>query len=448
MRIRIRIELLSNGGKELSQETLEILNIQEAMEAGGKTGIEQIQMQGVNKAMERMVLEAQIAGEGIRCGWCGSRGCKKDGKRERQLKTLNGDIGIRVGKIYCKGCGRYSQMGRKRLPPESNISQELERMVLELVPMTTSYEGLSELLYKLKGIKISAKEIERIVKERGEQIRQLENEEMQKTEREEDLEAKPRERLYIESDGTYVHSVDGKRESMEGKFGIVFGEEMAQVSKARKILMDKRYCSSFYGKEEFGGLLHDTAYRMGMSRTRELVYICDGAKTLWDIKREYFPEAKGILDWCHVQRNLQRSLVVMADDEKRRKKKKELRRLLYTGQSEKAVVVMGRLIQGLEKKKWVSKKRLKLLKDFQGYIENNRVYVINYRKAKAQGYLITSSVMEGTINIIGANRLKKRRSRKWSRVGADGVVRIITCLKNNEWEKTWNQIYAQKYAFN
>jgi hypothetical protein len=56
--------------------------------------------------------------------------------------------------------------------------------------------------------------------------------------------------------------------------------------------------------------------------------------------------------------------------------------------------------------------------------------------------------MESTINSIASHRLKKNRSRKWIRAGADGVSRVITAIKNNEWDKVWNHIYTQDYSQN
>lgn len=51
-----------------------------------------------------------------------------------------------------------------------------------------------------------------------------------------------------------------------------------------------------------------------------------------------------------------------------------------------------------------------------------------------------SSIMESAINHLLAARLKKKRSRRWLRKGADSVARIITTIENGEWEHTWSQI--------
>lgn len=155
-------------------------------------------------------------------------------------------------------------MAKDKLPKDSNINQDLERLVLELVPLTTSYEALSELLFKLRGIRISPKEIERIVIQRGKQIKDMQTQEYQRIDEVlKDIKPKPPERLYISADGTYVHSAEKDSRSFEGKFGVVFTDTLAHISKNRNFLLNKRYCSSFYGKEDFGELLNISAYKDG-----------------------------------------------------------------------------------------------------------------------------------------------------------------------------------------
>ncbi|MBI4947232.1 MAG: hypothetical protein HY840_12635 [Bacteroidetes bacterium] len=339
-------------------------------------------------------------------------------------------------------------MAKDKLPKNSNINQDLERLVLELVPLTTSYEALSELLFKLRGIRISPKEIERIVIQRGKQLKDMQTDEYQRIDDVlKETKPKPTDRLYISADGTYVHSAEKDSHDFEGKFGVVFTDTVAHISKNRNFLLSKRYCSSFYGKEDFGELLNLTAYKMGIDSAQEVIYICDGDKSLWKIKREHFPLALGILDWTHISRNLHKALVIIEDEKKRKAKTKHLKSLLYHGNTEKTLSCLNRLILKEQKNNQVNDK-LKYLTEFKGYLENNRDYIIDYEKTRSAGYLISSSVMESTINTIAANRLKKNRSRKWIRAGADGVSRVITAIKNNEWEKVWDHIYTQDYVQN
>ena len=186
---------------------------------------------------------------------------------------------------------------------------------------------------------------------------------------------------------------------------------------------------------------------MGLDNAQETIYICDGDKSLWKIKQEHFPNSKGILDWTHISRNLSRALAFIEDEKKHKRKTKQLKSLLYHGNTQKTLSLLNRLILQQQKDN-LPPKQLEALVEFKGYLENNQDYIIDYEKAKNDGYLISSSVMESTINTIAANRLKKNRSRKWIRAGADGVSRVITAIKNNEWEKVWNHIYTQEYNQN
>ena len=430
MKIRLTLEIFDGEGELLSKETREIVKLSEEMEKGARSGIKVEDYRKIDSFIEAKVLEAQMKKMKKVCECGEERDLKLNGLRNRQVKTLNNDLQLKVPKVYCHRCNKYSQMGKGLLPEGSNINQDLEKVVLELVPLTTSYESLSELLWKLRGIKISAKEIERIVIERGKQIKDLQTKEYERID-EVLKEIKPEEvdRLYISADGMYVHSAEEDRESFEGKFGVVYSDEVANVNKGRNLLLNKRYCGSFYGKEDFGELLNVTAYKMGLDTAKEVVYVCDGDRSLWKIKEEHFEEAKGILDWDHISRNLNKALRVIEDKGKRKRRRKKIKNLLWEGEVGKSLSVLKRTIREEEKLTPEDRGRLKHLVEFKGYIENNLEWTINYGQAREEGYYISSSIMESTINSIAANRLKKKRSRKWLRAGADSVSRIMVSIK-------------------
>lgn len=447
MKLKITLEVFSDANRLLSKETLEIINISNQISLGGKSDIDITSYQRINSSIERQLLQAKLNQTKPICE-CGNKHCKRNGSVTRKLKTLNNEIILKVPKVYCKRCHKYTQMAKDKLPKNSNINQDLERLVLELMPLTTSYEALSELLFKTRGIRISPKEIERIVIQRGKQIKDMQTQEYQKIDDVlKETMPKPTDKLYISADGTYVHSAEKDSKSFEGKFGVVFTDTLAHISKNRNFLLNKRYCSSFYGKEDFGELLNLTAYKMGLDTAQETIYICDGDKSLWKIKQEHFPLSKGVLDWTHISRNLHKALALIEDEKKRKTKTKQLKSLLYHGNIQRTLSLLNRLIHKQQKNN-ESDEKLEPLVEFKGYIENNQDYIIDYEKASSDGYLISSSVMESTINAIAANRLKKNRSRKWIRAGADGVSRIITAIKNNEWERVWNHIYTQDYSQN
>jgi hypothetical protein len=156
MKLKITLEVFSAAGRLLSKEAQEIINISNQISLGAKADIDIDTQQRINSSIERQLLQAKLNQTKPECS-CGSKQCKKNGSVSRKIKTLNNDIALKVPKIYCKKCHKYTQMAKDKLPRDSNINQDLERLVLELVPLTTSYEALSELLFKLRGIRISPK---------------------------------------------------------------------------------------------------------------------------------------------------------------------------------------------------------------------------------------------------------------------------------------------------
>lgn len=177
---------------------------------------------------------------------------------------------------------------------------------------------------------------------------------------------------------------------------------------------------------------------MGLEQAQETIYVCDGERSLWKIKQEHFPAAWRILDWNHINRNLHKAMLVVEDEEKRKKQTKMVSDLLWHGKIGESLSI--RIIKNTECNN--NRPDVEKLKEFKKYIENNREWIIDYEEAKSKGYYVGSSIMEGTINTIASNRLKKRRSRKWLRVGADSVARIITTMANNEFTSMWNEIYS------
>ena len=183
----------------------------------------------------------------LKCS-CGNKEIIRNGYKKRRIKTLHGRIELNWPKIYCPRCNKHQLANKELLPKDGNINQDLEKVVLELLPLTTSFEALAEVLLKTKGIEVSPKEIERIVIQRGQHIKKVQTAEYERIDEVTDkIKPKQGERLYIGADGTYIHSAEKDRKSFEGKFGIVFSDKVANISKGRNILLNKRYCSSFCG---------------------------------------------------------------------------------------------------------------------------------------------------------------------------------------------------------
>lgn len=313
---------------------------------------------------------------------------------------------------------------------------------MELVPLTVSFEAGSEVWDKTRGVKISGKEIERIALHRGSQIRALQEEEYAKEQK--PVLTSPPERLYISCDGTFCHSAEEGKDRIEGRLGMVFTDKEAEVSKGRKALLEKRYCASFFGKDDFADQLEREALKFRVEEAGEVIFTADGEKALWKIKEDRFPQALGILDWNHLSRKLTEALGLIESCAERKKKAEKIRGFLWDGKIDEALRGLKCLETRESQKKDLGerqRKHLGKLQEYIVYVENNRPWIIDYAKAASQGFFIGSSIMESGINHMLANRLKKKRSRQWTRKGADSVARIVTTIANGDWQETWSKIY-------
>jgi len=314
-------------------------------------------------------------------------------------------------------------------------------VTLELVPLTASFEALSVVWDKIRKMEISDKEIERMVMSRGKQIRKLEKAEYEK-DRPPLLKEAP-ETLYISCDGTFCHSAEEGKKKIEGRLGMVFTNKRAEVSKGRFKLLEKRYCASFFGKDDFADQLEQEALRFRVEEAKQVIFAADGEQALWEIKKDRFPKALGILDWNHLSRRLTEALLVIESSAKRDKSGDVIRELLWESEVDAAIRKLGRIHAEEAQKQNPSerqKKRLERLQEYVTYLENNRPWIINYAEAQAKGLYIGSSVMESAMNHLLANRLKKKKSRQWLREGADSVARIVTLIENGDWQGTWEKI--------
>ena len=62
---------------------------------------------------------------------------------------------------------------------------------------------------------------------------------------------------------------------------------------------DIRYHCDIQGAESFSKLLWGSGCHDLADRAQELIFVCDGAKWIWRLIKENFPEAIQILDWYH-----------------------------------------------------------------------------------------------------------------------------------------------------
>lgn len=121
--------------------------------------------------------------------------------------------------------------------------------------------------------------------------------------------------------------------------------------------------------------------------------------------------------------------------------RKELSSLLWRGQTSLALERLESLLARSQRNLSPEKEqKLEALKAFKSYVQNNQDWIIDYETYQKRGYYIGSSIVESTVNHLGSFRLKKKRSRQWTRQGADAMSRLLVTIKNKELDTYWKQI--------
>ena len=88
-----------------------------------------------------------------------------------------------------------------------------------------------------------------------------------------------------------------------------------------------------------------------------------------------------------------------------------------------------------------SRKLLKTLREFQGYITANQTYIPNYGDRFRHGEAISTAFAESTINQVVSKRMVKKQQMRWSQRGAHHLLQVRTKVLNGELQATFGRWY-------
>jgi len=353
------------------------------------------------------------------------------------MKTLLGVVELERVRLRCPRCGQEVYPLDEAIGLEIGESVTLgvrERSFWAAVEV--SYEKAHEFLEKFTGLEVSRKKIHAMALEEGERIGGWEEQRRKRVfEEGGGVEAAGAERapevLYVQVDGTAVNG-RGAGEWMECKVGASFSERM-KVSKDRFWLRDKKSYASIEGIEAFGEKFFLDCVRHGVLKAKEVIFIGDGAHWIRTLKEGYFPEAIGVLDIWHLEKELRAAL-----GEENQSLIEELKGLAFEGKGAEIVQRLmgeGARVGEIERRKKILEAMI--------YVRNNLDWIGNIPKVNGYG----SGPVEKTVDITVARRFK-RRGMHWDRDGANPLLKLRLLKLNGEWESYWTQrrTEAARYA--
>jgi hypothetical protein len=363
-------------------------------------------------------------------------GEKCAGRHRKEVQTLFGTIALERNYYY----DAASHAGRFPLDEALGLHNSYSAGVARLMCRAggrDSYEQGSADLLAYAAIEVSGRQINRLVDEVGPGLRgDLEAESAV-----EDTKTVPR--MYISCDGTGVpmrknelaqvkgKAADGTAKTREVKTGCVFtqhpvdGEDPFRDSDSTSYIATMRRC------DEFGLLLRKEAYRRGMGRAGEVVFIADGAPWIWEIVRTCFPGAVEILDYFHAREYLGEILDLLFGKQSPRAiaQLKRWKQMLFEDQVHKVIKEARRLAATHIHQQAINAKI--------NYLHNNQQRM-QYGTCLSKGYFYGSGVIEaGCKSVIG--KRAKQSGMFCSQQGVENVLAIRTALCSNRFDSYWDR---------
>ena len=167
-------------------------------------------------------------------------------------------------------------------------------------------------------------------------------------------------------------------------------------------------------------------------RKKTLVCLLDGERSLWDMQRDWFERAIGILDIFHVSERIWEVAHCFhaKESEAAWQFATHHLRMILDGKVSYALRNLRRLLE--KHKQELSQEKRKTLREAITYFENNQDHM-RYDEYLAAGYPIGSGVAEGACRHLVKDRLELTGMR-WERKGAQSMLHLRAIYLNGEWD--------------
>ncbi len=296
------------------------------------------------------------------------------------------------------------------------------------------FEEASEELALLLRVKINGKQIERLCHCYGEQIDQIDWEVAHSEGVQLNISTTKADPVYCMADGSML--LTREENWKEIKLGRVFSESqhIADISKERGMILKSAYCAHFGNSDDFW-----KRFNKEIPINRKLVFICDGARWLWNNIDDFYPESTQILDFYHCKEHICQFSKEYFKGMKI-KQHKFIDDIMDKLTNEKVDEALKK-IEGLS---YTQKSKQEEKRKLLNYLTNNKKR-INYGKFKKDGLLVGSGPIEAANRDIIQKRLKLSGQR-WTVQGAQQVANLRVALKSDRWERVLHLINEYQNA--
>ena len=363
-----------------------------------------------------------------------------------------GDLTLKRAYYHCATCQKgFCPRDRALGMDDASVSPGVLRM-LGSVAAEVSFDISSGLLWDLAGLRIGAKQVERITERLG---AEMAADERQNTTPGSDGALAPTVYLGIDGSGIPVRpeelagrvgkQPDGKAKTREGKLVIVWSAESrdeeglpvrdpgsitysAAIESAATLDTDE-YPS------EFAERVRREATRRRFSEAKRMVVIADGAIYNWNVAYESFPDAIQILDRCHAKQHLNdvANAIYGKDTAEAEQWASQRKQELDDQQLEELLAALRQHADTCQE-----------AKTCVGYVERNR-HRMRYKEFHALELCTTSNIVESGCKVIFTTRFK-HSAMHWSVVGANKILALRCYKRSGRFEDFFERRSQRKAA--
>lgn len=350
--------------------------------------------------------------------------------------TVAGEI--RFSRIYfrCSECTQGVFAADERVGVSGRYSPQSQRLIC-LAGASWSFDVASERLKELCGLRVSDNTIRELSQQHGADMLAWQRESFEAVKEFREAEGD----MEFTTDGTSVNTTSGWREMKVALFSKRHPGEPATPQEWESRHLPKPHVRVAFAaiekSQRFGSRWRHWCRRLGILDPARITVLADGAKWIWEEKRNHLWESDGVLDVFHALEHVSDTAKALYGDQTaktdhfRERGREELLSKGFEG-----------ILQLLEdvKHQTDSQDKLSAIDDLENYLGNHGDH-LHYAQRLSQGRSIGSGQIEGACKNLVGRRLKQTGAR-WRPRRVNRMAGLCSVMYSDNWKIYWNNLSA------
>lgn len=379
----------------------------------------------------------------VQCS-CGTR-MASQGLKTKSLLTILGEVRYARTMFQCPACQATRYPGDEDLDVVgTGRSPALRRMMARAGSKTTFKEGGDDLrIYA--GIKVSAKDVERVAERMGEEIEVWSRREQEEVFQPGSLVCREKTIpvLYVSYDGTGIpmtqaelvgrrgKQADGSARTREAKLGCVFTQTTTDEKGCAVRDPDSTsFVAAIEPSDEFGRRIYAEAVRRGLDNAHRVVVVGDAAEWIRTIAEEHFPGSIQIIDLYHAREHVSALCKLLFGSNEKQVVQHRIRWWTYMDEDK-----IERIIQQAREKFPPADGEREMAQREITFLDKNKERM-RYKTFRSMGLFVGSGVTEAGCKTLIGHRLKQS-GMEWSLRGANAILSLRCAIQSGRFEEFW-----------